>query len=489
MKPFLFTETLHHIIARFKKSYTLDVRALSLMRIGIGIILLVDLVTRSLSIKAFFTDEGVLPIETLKQYNWSPVYFSFHAMSGELWWQIVLFIINAICVILLIIGFRTRVFTFICWVFLTSLQNRNPFILQGGDDLLRILLFWALFLPWGERYSVQKTSHYSNHYFSWANIGYLLLPCSIFFFSALLKTSPEWRTEGTAIYYALSLDQIRLPLGTFIYQFPTLLKIFTITVFYIELLAPILIVLPFVPNKVRLFGIICYLCVFIGIASSLYVGLFYIIGIVSLIGLLPSSVIDRFEKRFYKNHTEYISILSEDDNTSFAYQILTTLKNTFVLTIAFFCLMMNLGSVKKFPYALDPTVVAYGKVLRLEQNWGMFSPYILKDDGWFVYSGLNSQLKYIDIKHEVDSVSFKKPKYGVTEFESDRWRKFQENYTFNNNNYMRPFYCKYLINKWNNEHSDNHISDLTIFFMKETSLPNYQTMPITKTAVCNCADQ
>jgi hypothetical protein len=119
----------------------------------------------------------------------------------------------------------------------------------------------------------------------------------------------------------------------------------------------------------------------------------------------------------------------------------------------------------------------------------MFSPYILKDDGWFVYSGLNAQLKYIDIKHHIDSVSFKKPDIGVTEFESDRWRKFQENYTFNNNNYMRPFYCKYLINKWNKEHPDNHISDLTIFFMKETSLPNYQTMPITKTAVCNCLDK
>ena len=39
------------------------------MRIGIGIILLLDLFIRSLSIKAFFTNEGVLPLDTLKQYN------------------------------------------------------------------------------------------------------------------------------------------------------------------------------------------------------------------------------------------------------------------------------------------------------------------------------------------------------------------------------------------------------------------------------------
>ncbi|MES2764168.1 MAG: HTTM domain-containing protein, partial [Bacteroidota bacterium] len=78
------------------------------MRIAVGIVLLVDLFIRALSIKAFFTDEGVFPISVLKQYNWSAFYFSFHALSGELWWQVVLFLINAGCIILLIIGYRTR---------------------------------------------------------------------------------------------------------------------------------------------------------------------------------------------------------------------------------------------------------------------------------------------------------------------------------------------------------------------------------------------
>lgn len=457
------------------------------MRIGIGIILLVDLFVRSLSMKAFFTDEGVLPLETLKEYNWSPVYFSFHAMHGEVWWQVALFIINAFCAILLIIGFRTRLLTFICWVFLTSLQNRNPFILQGGDDLLRLLLFWAVFLPWGQRYSIQKKSVYPNRYASWAGFGYLLLVCSIFFFSALLKTSPEWRSEGTALYYALSLDQIRLPLGSFLYQFPTLLTVLTFTVFYIELLAPILLLLPFVPTKVRSIGLIAYSCLFIGIGSTLYVGLFYIIGLVALIGLLPSSVIDWFERRFYKNKTVYDASFESMDKPVIFY-VAETIKNYFVIAVTIFCLMMNLGSVKKFPYALDPTVVAYGKVLRLEQNWGMFSPSILKDDGWFVYSAFNQQHQYIDIKHNTNPVSFQKPETGITEFESDRWRKFHENYTFNNNNYMRPFYCKYLLKKWNKENPDNQISDLAIFFMKETTLPDYKVKPTVKTTLCYCEE-
>jgi hypothetical protein len=157
------------------------------MRIAVGLVLLTDLIIRSLSIKAFFTDEGVLPIEILKQYNWSPNYFSLHALSGDLWWQIVVFIINFLCIVLLIVGFRARLFTFICWVFLTSLQNRNPFILQGGDDMLRLLLFWAIFLPWGERYSIQKKSSYANHYFDWANIGYIITASLCFLFFSLTK--------------------------------------------------------------------------------------------------------------------------------------------------------------------------------------------------------------------------------------------------------------------------------------------------------------
>jgi hypothetical protein len=226
---------------------------------------------------------------------------------------------------------------------------------------------------------------------------------------------------------------------------------------------------------------------FVGITSTVYVGLFYIIGIVSLIGLMPSSTIDWFEKNFYRNMTQYDENQQTSDTPSLV-SFLKITKNYFIISVASFCLMMNLGSIKKFPYALDPQIVHYGKILRLEQNWGMFAPYILKDDGWFIYSALDKDLKYIDIKNNKDTVIYSKPKHGVCEFESDRWRKFQENYTFNNNNYMRPFYCKYLLNKWNNEHPKKPILDLTIFFMKETSLPDYKTKPIVKTAVCHCVE-
>ncbi len=473
------------ILVKLKQHYSFDVRALALMRIGICIILFIDLAIRALSIKAFFTDEGILPLEILKNYNWNPYYFSFHTISGDLWFQALLFIMNAVSIILLLVGYRARLFTFICWVFLVSLHNRNPFILQGGDELLRILLFWAIFLPWGERYSLQKTSYYKNTYFSFANVGYLLLVASVYFFSALLKNSSEWYGDFTAIYYALSLEQMRLPIGTFIYQFPLLLKVLTAIVICTEFLAPIALVIPFFSKKIRLIGIIAIVLLQLGIGSTMYVGLFFIIGIVSLIGFLPSSLIDWFEKKQYKNKVFFVPQKKYKNNV---ITLFNGIKNGFIVITILYCLILNVGNVKWFPYSLNPSLIKYGSVFRLEQNWGMFSPTVLKDDGWYVYCGYTKNGNYIDIKHDLEFVSYAKPKNIVEEYESDRWRKYGENYTFNTNNHIRPLYCKYLIKKWNNEHPNKQLVDLSIFYMKETSLPNYKTKPIEKVVVCNCQE-
>lgn len=459
---------------------------MSLMRIGVGLVLLIDLFIRSLSIRAFFTDEGVLPVGVLKAYNWNPYYFSFHALSGELWWQVMLFLLNALCIVLLIRGYRTRLFTFICWAFLTSLQNRNPFILQGGDDLLRLVLLWGIFLPWGERYT-GKPSSYPDRSFSYAHVGYILLIASVYFFSALLKTHAEWHSEGTALYYALSLDQLRLPLGTVLYQYPALMKVLTHIVFYLELIAPVFLVLPLANYRIRLTGIIAIALLHIGIAGTLYVGLFYIIGLVTLTGMLPSHWIDRLDARFGITHSH--SAPEEiQDGSVFVRETATVLVNGLVALIICYCLMLNLGNVRKFPYMLDPSLVKFGNTLRLEQSWGMFSPSVYKDDGFYIYSGYTNSGSYIDLKRGGQPLSYAKPSSIISEFESDRWRKFGENYLFNNNNYMRPYFCSYLIKTWNRQHPEQAVSDLTIFFMKEESLPAYQTKPLEKSALCNCQD-
>ena len=149
------------------ENYKVDLRALALMRIGIGLVLLSDLIIRATSLTAHYTQDGILPVSLLLEFDAKPLRWSFHYLNDSFAYQAALFILNGIIALLLVIGYRTRLITFLAWIFLVSLQNRNPFIQQSGDDLLRLILFWALFMPWGNFYSwdSKKTISTVKNYF------------------------------------------------------------------------------------------------------------------------------------------------------------------------------------------------------------------------------------------------------------------------------------------------------------------------------------
>ena len=130
-----------------------DTRALAALRVGLGLLLLADLLGRSRDLRAFYTDAGVLPRSTRAAVV-SDWFLSVHALSGDLWWQVLLFLVAGVAAIALTVGYRTRVATAVSWVLLVSLHNRMPVVLNGGDVLLRMVLLWAIFLPLGERWAV-----------------------------------------------------------------------------------------------------------------------------------------------------------------------------------------------------------------------------------------------------------------------------------------------------------------------------------------------
>ena len=61
----------------------IDLRALAAFRIALGTLVIVDLLLRSRHLTAFYTNDGVLPLEALFS-DYSSVY-SLHAVSGEAW--------------------------------------------------------------------------------------------------------------------------------------------------------------------------------------------------------------------------------------------------------------------------------------------------------------------------------------------------------------------------------------------------------------------
>ena len=95
--------------------------------------------------------------------------------------------------------------TLVCWVLAVSLQNRNELVLDGGDMVQRVLLFWSLFLPLGEIWSVDSVRRgaaaTSTSIANVASAALTIQMASIFFFAALLKTGDAWRKDFNAVWY------------------------------------------------------------------------------------------------------------------------------------------------------------------------------------------------------------------------------------------------------------------------------------------------
>ena len=242
-------------VTTIRTVFGIDLRTLALFRVCLGLWLLADLINRAGHLVAHYTDIGVFPRATAVEYlsDWR---LSIHFVNGSAWFQATLFIIAGLLALCLVLGYRTRIVTVVSWFLLLSLQNRNPVLLQGGDNLVLMLLFWGMFLPLGARFSVDAavndaTEHVPNRYFSVATMALLIQCMSVYFFSALLKSDPTYLPAGTAIYDALQLDAYSTPMGRWLLGFPVLMQLLTYFVWVLEVIGPFLIFLPlfFVPVR------------------------------------------------------------------------------------------------------------------------------------------------------------------------------------------------------------------------------------------------
>lgn len=451
------------------------------MRIGTALIVITDLIIRLSDLEAHYTNTGLWPTDLVRNFGWRAGYWSLHVLSGSVALQLILFSVQLLFAVFLLVGYKTRLSTLVVWLLMISLHNRNLFVLQGGDDLLRLLLFWGMFLPWNAHYSIDSRRNTEvpkpN---AVANAGYLLLVASVYFFSALLKSAPDWQADGTAFYYALSLEQLRLPAGDFMYQFPGALKVFTWLAYYIELFVPFFILWPSKKGYLRFAAFLLLLVLHVGIGLTLYVGLFYLINMVALLGLLPAGIMHRIERTFKRNP---VSVTPGMNNQT---PYLHWVNNTMCSSVIFLCLVVNLSTLQWFPYELRPELSYPVNILRLNQYWGMFSPGVLRKDGWFVYHGMDAIGRQWDMRRNEDYVDYAKPKHIVQMYKNDRWRKLAENMQNDHYTFLRPLYGKYILRKWNKEHPEKKLEVLNLYFMEKENLPNYKTTVPVKVLHCVC---
>lgn len=281
-----------------QNSYALDARSLAVFRIAVGFVVLVDLVRRFQHASILYSDAGVFSrtdaILRVSDWRWS-VFFAVgppevvKAILG----------VGIFAAIAMILGWKTRIATVVAWVIIASIQVRNVGVNDGADNLIRLTMFWAMFLPLGRIWSIDsfqeenlgpKAESRLAPIVSLACFGLILQQAYMYWFTAMLKDGPQWTEESSALYYALGMSHVSRGFGDWLFNNAPMWILVALTAFtlVIEYAIPILLLMPLRSQSMRTVAVLLIWSLHLGIVSMMRVELFPFISIASAMGVMPA---------------------------------------------------------------------------------------------------------------------------------------------------------------------------------------------------------
>jgi hypothetical protein len=437
---------------RLREVFTADLRSLAAFRIALALVVLFDLADRVRSLNAHYTDVGVMPRADLLAHReiLDQSIFSINLISGGGLVQGVIFAIAALAAIGLLVGYATRLMTLIVWLLVVSIERRNPLLGGGGEVLLRILLFWAMFLPLAAVWSVDRIRQRTTPPRSMSVVSvpvaalFLQFAC-LYWFAFLLKSSPAWRSDGTALAYALGLEQFAKPLATFMLGFPALLTILTFAVLALEGLGPFLLLSPFRTGPARTLGVALFMGFHAGIWLTLGMGIFPAVAGLGMVCFLPSWFWDRVARLRGRSPPD------AHERTTVPLHTPRVVSAGAGVLIAF-VLFWNVTTVTEL--RVPSPLRSAGVYLGISQRWDMFAPHPLTDDGWYVIPATLRDGRTVDAAGvlrghtEVRPLSWRKPASVRDSYDGEHWRKYLESLRLHNPG-QHLYLSRYICREWN----------------------------------------
>jgi hypothetical protein len=214
--------------------FRIDRRTLGFSRILLGFLLLMDLLHRKAAWQDMYSSVGVLPtpLNLQRPQAWGAFsIFNAFTTPGEVSALWVLMVVNAVC---LLVGYRTKVAQIMALVLHVGMNGRVLLIENGGYVVNNLLILWTMFLPMGDRFSVDAMAasmkrrrettaadlnDRSDMLAPGAGELYTSLICfvlmiqisAIYYFNVIHKTGPAWR-NGTAVHFVLYVDRMATPI-------------------------------------------------------------------------------------------------------------------------------------------------------------------------------------------------------------------------------------------------------------------------------------
>lgn len=206
---------------------TLDTRTLGLFRVAFGLLLIVNLLDRTGffgdDLVSFYSNDGIWPNHYALFLPPTPGYWSLLAgFSTPTEVRLAMAVILVIYV-LYTVGWKTRLMQVLALVCLESVNFRFLLPQHGGTVVMNILALWTVFLPLGDRFSLDaflaslrhhdETSAEALAARAWeadrvptraglAVFGVFFNYAVIYFFNTVHKQGEAWH-DGSAVHYLL----------------------------------------------------------------------------------------------------------------------------------------------------------------------------------------------------------------------------------------------------------------------------------------------
>lgn len=486
--------------------FSIDLRSLAATRIAAGVYLLCDVIQRMGDASAHYSDAGVFPLAALREWWDGRLWWmlTVHSLDSGAAWPLFVFGIQLLFAILMIVGFQSRFAVAMSWILLISMQNRNPLVLHGGDQMLRATMFWLMFLPVGARWSLDGSNAIRRAYgqleqetlTSVPTAGLLLQTTIVYISTALLKHSKEWWSEGSAMYYALNIEQFRLPLGGIAKDLPPiLLRISTWLTLAFELIAPIIAYSsrPVVRILTILSAFIFHL---IFIALLMDVGPISFASCILWLPFIPGTAWDAMSKHSaiqplrtlgtklvapataWRQNRIARWVMNEKPlpiiQTSVVSQIVAALSLVYILHWNAF----NLNP------SLKQLFTPVANTFRLDQYWGMFAPKPMQDDGWFSMVASLDDGSRVDLFQHDRPHTFERPADIVHMHKTARWAKYWMNLWMEKHGRYRKYGVAYMRAQFQARHPDREIKQLSFYYhLNVIPSPGQRRAPIQPTLI------
>jgi len=200
---------------------------IALFRILAGLIVLIDAAMLSGDWLTWYGPRGLVTLAGTQQIEQGPRLNVFTILPQTEFWSNAVFYALVVSAILLLVGLFTRASSIAVFVLIASIHQRNLFITNSGDTLLRCSLFFLMFAPAGAALSLDRLRNIwkgkegleVRRRAPWAQRMIQIELALLYFMTFWNKTlGPAW-VDGTALYYVYQLAEFRrLPVPGFLHD-------------------------------------------------------------------------------------------------------------------------------------------------------------------------------------------------------------------------------------------------------------------------------